>query len=154
MAECPYCSAEVAADERYCPRCSERLDYADPRTGAFQQSSLQYLQGVRHNARRFDPDSPYHEQLRTDVAGALADLAYLADVEVSLLALLDEADFEHVDPDVASAVDPDRFDLDADRGTQELVGLATLARLLDDAFPGSELDELLALGRELENHEE
>lgn len=136
MAECPYCASDVADDERYCPRCGERLrDLAD-REGIFDPEVVQYLDGVRNGARAFDPGTDVHGRFETQLEGALGDFAHLADLDVDLRAVLDLDDVPA----------PDALNVDTEG--RQLLGLVVLVGLVDDAFPGPTADELRALYRE------
>ncbi|WP_136687333.1 zinc ribbon domain-containing protein [Halorhabdus amylolytica] len=145
MIECPYCGADSDEAARFCDRCGERLsDEAEQREGFLRRSSVQYLQGVRHGARPLDPSSAYHEGLCADLAGAVADLSYLAEVET--LALSDLID---VDDEDLGALDRDLSpDTDLPETDRRALGLVVLVGLLEDSFEGRTLDELRALGVE------
>lgn len=136
MAECPYCSAAVEADDRYCPRCGERQTDLQPRSGFLDPAVVQYLDGVRNGARAFDPDSQYHEQFETELRAAVADFAHLDGIDLDLRAVLDLEG----EPAETAAADP----VDADASEQQLLGLAVLLALVADAFPATGVDELLA----------
>lgn len=136
MAECPYCASSVADDERYCPRCGERLTDLPDREGVFDKQVVQYLDGVRNGARALNPGTAVHERFERQLAAAVGDFAHLADLDVDLRAVLDVDDVPAGDA------------LDVDTDGRRLLGLVVMLGLADDAFPGATGDELLALYRE------
>ena len=137
MAECPYCSASLTDEDRYCPRCGERQTDLESRDGFLDPETVLYLDGVRNGARPLDPDAPAHQQLEADLGAAIADFGHLAGVDLDLRDSLDIADVTALD----SAIDPAT---ETDAGVQQLLGLAVLLGLAADAFPETGVDELLA----------
>lgn len=138
MGECPYCGASIEADDRYCPRCSERQGDRGSRDGIFDPAVVAYLDGVRNGARGLDPDSEYHERFEAQLSAAVGDFGHLAGVS----------------PDLASALDldglPDAIDPDTDADAQQVLGAAVFLGLLTDAVPDPGVDELLAYARRVE----
>jgi len=141
MAECPYCASEVADDERYCPRCGERLTDWGDREGIFDREVVRYLDGVRNGARTFDPDAAVHERFEVQLRAAVGDFAHLADLDVDLRAALD---LDELPTTSAPTVEP---------GGPETVGpaslgLVVLLGLVDQSFHGPDVDELRVQHRE------
>lgn len=137
MAECPYCSASLTESDRYCPRCGERQTDLQPREGFLDPAVVQYLDGIRNGARTFDPDSPHHDRFETELSAAVGDFAHLSGVDLDLRDVLD------IDgpADLSGDIDPAA---NTDPATQQLLGLAVLLGLINDAFPETGVDELLA----------
>jgi hypothetical protein len=139
MAECPYCGASIDADDRYCPRCSERQGDRGSREGIFDPAVVAYLDGVRNGARALDPDSEYHQRFETQLSAAVADFAHLAGVG----------------PDLAAALDldalPEAIDPATEADDQQVLGAAVFLGLLTDAVPEPGADELLAYARRVED---
>lgn len=138
MGECPYCGASIDADDRYCPRCSERQGDRDSREGIFDPAVVAYLDGVRNGARPLDPESEYHQRFEAQLSAAVADFGHLAGV----------------DPDLSSALGldalPEAVDPAADADAQQVLGAAVFLGLVTDAVPDSGVDELLAYARRIE----
>lgn len=142
MSECPYCGGPIAESERYCPRCGERQTDDGDRTGFLDPAVVTYLDGIRNGARTFDPDSPYHEQFEQEVAAAVGDFAHLLGAGIDLHDLLSI--------DRPAAIEPPVDPVDADRPTQQLLGLTVLLGLITESFSGADADELLASYHDLQ----
>jgi hypothetical protein len=142
MVECPYCGAESVDDARFCDRCGERLSRSsDDRDGFLRETSIQYLQGVRHGARPLDPESTYHDELQTDLEGAIEDFSYLAGIDALNLSTAVDVDGTAF-RSLGTEISPDTDIPDDERRS---LGIAVLVGLLDDAYDGRTLDELRAL---------